>query len=80
MNSISIFQDCGSCGRDFEDYEKKHHCRACGLGFCDNCTEHRIPVPDRGWGDTPVRVCNKCFEKSGLDDQASLANGNVDLR
>jgi len=74
-----LILDCASCSKDFEDFEKKHHCRACGLGFCDPCTEHRIPVPDRGWGDTPVRVCQSCFEKSGLDDQANLVADNIDV-
>lgn len=63
-----LILECSSCGHDFDDYEKKHHCRACGNGFCDGCTQHYIPVPERGWGDIPVRVCNSCFEKSGLQD------------
>lgn len=75
-----LILECTSCEKDFdEDYEKKHHCRACGLGFCDECTQHRVPVPDRGWGDAPVRVCNGCFVKSGLDDQANVHSDKVDL-
>ncbi|XP_057316979.1 zinc finger FYVE domain-containing protein 1-like [Hydractinia symbiolongicarpus] len=71
--------ECIKCGKDFEEFEKKHHCRACGQGFCDTCTQHRIPVPDRGWGDTPVRVCDRCFIGSGLDDQANNLNDNIDV-
>lgn len=62
--------ECTNCEHEFDDYEKKHHCRSCGLGFCHSCASHYIPVPNRGWGETPVRVCNSCFEKSGLQDCA----------
>jgi zinc finger FYVE domain-containing protein 1 len=34
--------------------------RACGEGFCDACSAFTRPVPERGWGQTPVRVCNTC--------------------
>jgi len=71
--------DCAKCGHDFEETEKKHHCRACGRGYCDSCTQHRIPVPDRGWGDTPVRVCDDCFTKSGQVDQSSVQKNSIDI-
>ncbi|KAI1302391.1 Zinc finger FYVE domain-containing protein 1 [Halotydeus destructor] len=54
---------CGLCERDFDPAEKKHHCRKCGYGFCDDCSGHRCPVPDRGWGNQPVRVCDRCYDK-----------------
>ncbi len=40
----------------------KHHCRACGKGFCDACSSYKEMVPDRGW-DYPVRVCEACAKK-----------------
>lgn len=40
-------------------YSTKHHCRACGRGFCDACSSYNAAVPDRGW-DYPVRVCEAC--------------------
>ena len=43
--------------------EQIHHCRACGEGFCDDCSERCAPVPERGWGDSPVRVCDHCYEE-----------------
>lgn len=36
-----------------------HHCRACGLGVCDSCSQGRRRVPTRGF-DMPVRVCKSC--------------------
>ncbi|XP_055684593.1 zinc finger FYVE domain-containing protein 1-like isoform X2 [Lutzomyia longipalpis] len=39
---------------------RRHHCRSCGSGVCNNCSRGRRPVPNRGWtGD--VRVCNNCI-------------------
>ena len=37
--------------------------RRCGGGFCEDCSTHQIPVPERGWGDAPVRVCDPCYDK-----------------
>ncbi|KAH9422456.1 Zinc finger FYVE domain-containing protein 1 [Dermatophagoides pteronyssinus] len=59
-------QHCGKCEKEFEPLEKKHHCRRCG------------GVPERGWGDQPVRVCDICFEK-GQRYPDSL-NGEVTAR
>ena len=71
--------ECSNCGHDFDEYEKKHHCRSCGHGFCDDCTQHYILVPERGWGDSPVRVCDNCFEKSGLQDCAGEDDDKIDM-
>ncbi|XP_041132472.1 zinc finger FYVE domain-containing protein 1-like [Polyodon spathula] len=56
---------CHKCGCPFQDNDTKHHCRACGEGFCDNCSSKSRPVPERGWGLGPVRVCDMCFEQRG---------------
>ncbi|MGH0124442.1 UNVERIFIED_CONTAM: hypothetical protein FKN15_073057 [Acipenser sinensis] len=56
---------CHKCGCPFQDNDTKHHCRACGEGFCDNCSSKSRPVPERGWGLGPVRVCDVCFEQRG---------------
>ncbi|XP_063874556.1 zinc finger FYVE domain-containing protein 1-like isoform X2 [Scylla paramamosain] len=39
-----------------------HHCRKCGDGFCDPCSEDKMPVPELGWGEEPVRVCKNCYK------------------
>ncbi|XP_072344034.1 zinc finger FYVE domain-containing protein 1 isoform X2 [Scyliorhinus torazame] len=54
--------NCQKCNKPFEDQESKHHCRACGEGFCDDCSSKSRPVPERGWGSAPVRVCDECYE------------------
>lgn len=70
--------ECTSCEHEFDECEKKHHCRSCGRGFCHTCAQHYIPVPERGWEDA-VRVCNNCFEKSGLQDCAGEDPGKIDM-
>ncbi|MEQ2183778.1 Zinc finger FYVE domain-containing protein 1 [Goodea atripinnis] len=54
---------CRKCNTVFQDNDTKHHCRACGEGFCDSCSSKAAPVPERGWGLAPVRVCDVCFEQ-----------------
>lgn len=41
---------------------KRHHCRSCGQAVCDECSQNRRPVPERGW-TTDVRVCDACNKK-----------------
>uniref|UniRef100_T1J9N5 FYVE-type domain-containing protein n=1 Tax=Strigamia maritima TaxID=126957 RepID=T1J9N5_STRMM len=52
---------CHKCHKEFEETESKHHCRACGQGFCEDCSSKLKLVPERGWGNTPVRVCDDCY-------------------
>uniref|UniRef100_L7LZW3 Putative membrane trafficking and cell signaling protein hrs n=1 Tax=Rhipicephalus pulchellus TaxID=72859 RepID=L7LZW3_RHIPC len=55
-------QGCHGCKKSFPPEEKKHHCRACGNGFCQECSSKTRPVPERGWGTEPVRVCDDCYK------------------
>ncbi|VDL19927.1 unnamed protein product [Hymenolepis diminuta] len=43
------------------DDAEKHHCRVCGRGVCASCSKQRIPVPERGFVDESVRVCDRCY-------------------
>uniref|UniRef100_W5NB36 Si:ch211-11n16.2 n=1 Tax=Lepisosteus oculatus TaxID=7918 RepID=W5NB36_LEPOC len=56
---------CHGCKKAFEEAERKHHCRSCGEGFCQSCSTHAMPVPERGWGSAPVRVCDTCYGQGG---------------
>lgn len=66
--------NCHGCQKVFEETERKHHCRACGEGFCHPCSSHRMPVPERGWGSSPVRVCKNCHRQGGPPDTSSLVS------
>lgn len=71
---------CGICKLVFTSNEQKHHCRACGQGFCDNCSAKSRPVPERGWGEEPVRVCDSCFPGNSTGPEAHLAEEPVTAR
>jgi len=71
--------ECTNCEHEFDEYEKKHHCRSCGRGFCHACAQHYILVPERGWGESPVRVCDSCFEKSGRQDHGGEDPDKIDM-
>ncbi|XP_025043274.1 zinc finger FYVE domain-containing protein 1 [Pelodiscus sinensis] len=58
--------NCNKCGTSFKENDTKHHCRACGEGFCDGCSSKTRPVPERGWGPAPVRVCDDCYDSRGI--------------
>ncbi|XP_030627266.1 zinc finger FYVE domain-containing protein 1 isoform X2 [Chanos chanos] len=64
----SLILNCYKCGEGFKDNDTKHHCRACGEGFCDSCSSKTRPVPERGWGLAPVRVCDTCFQNRGIPE------------
>ncbi|XP_071872333.1 zinc finger FYVE domain-containing protein 1 [Bombus fervidus] len=55
-------KNCHKCKTAFGLTDTKHHCRACGEGFCDQCSSKTKCVPSRNW-HTPVRVCDVCYDK-----------------
>jgi lateral signaling target protein 2 len=50
---------CTHCAAPFTITRRRHHCRVCGQIFCARCSGHFSTVPQLG--ETPVRVCIKCF-------------------
>ncbi|KAJ8927159.1 hypothetical protein NQ314_020432 [Rhamnusium bicolor] len=62
-------KECYKCRFPFAPTANKHHCRACGEGFCEACSSKRQSVPSRGWF-TDVRVCDDCYR----DSPPSLSN------
>ncbi|XP_008191766.2 zinc finger FYVE domain-containing protein 1 isoform X2 [Tribolium castaneum] len=54
--------ECFKCKTAFESNASKHHCRACGEGFCEGCSSKSQPVPERGWHED-VRVCDDCYKE-----------------
>nr|XP_035116829.1 zinc finger FYVE domain-containing protein 1 isoform X5 [Callithrix jacchus] len=67
---------CNKCATSFKDNDTKHHCRACGEGFCDSSSSKTRPVPERGWGPAPVRVCDNCYEARNI--QLDVTEAQVD--
>ncbi|KAK7231797.1 hypothetical protein SO694_00089070 [Aureococcus anophagefferens] len=54
------------CGTQFDTFERRHHCRYCGLVFCGKCTEATSLMPPQWEGGCgfstrdPQRVCGQC--------------------
>lgn len=38
-------RECMGCDAAFGFFRRRHHCRACGKVFCDNCSRYRSPIP-----------------------------------
>nr|XP_033342830.1 zinc finger FYVE domain-containing protein 1-like isoform X1 [Megalopta genalis] len=71
---------CHNCKIVFGSTDTKHHCRACGEGFCSPCSSKRKSVPHRNW-HTPVRVCDNCYAKdTTCNDEVSNTTDDVSAR
>lgn len=64
---------CHKCKAIFGLTDTKHHCRACGEGFCEQCSSKTKCVPSRNW-HTPVRVCDICYNKDEPIESAEDVN------
>ncbi|XP_072171552.1 uncharacterized protein [Diadema setosum] len=53
--------NCMVCQDRFSMFNRRHHCRRCGRVVCWKCSQLRAIVD--GYGDTPVRICDQCYEK-----------------
>lgn len=72
-----LVKECHRCKRAFEEVERKHHCRSCGEGFCQACSTHSMPVPEKGWGSSPVRVCDACYQQGGAPQTIQGENARL---
>jgi len=72
--------NCHTCNKRFEPVDTIHHCRACGEGFCGVCSGYQRPVPDRGWGYLPVRVCRPCYHLTDRAGSHTVETNEVQVR
>ena len=77
---------CNRCRRQFDYFYRKHHCRHCGLIFCDGCSRQKALLPVAFNKQDPQRVCGQCWEmlephQKDLADilSNSLRTNQVDL-
>eukprot|EP00954_Amorphochlora_amoebiformis_P019364 1332122-Amorphochlora_amoeboformis.AAC.1 len=64
---------CAQCGRLFNLYWRKHHCRICGDIFCDECSSvysARFRVLTALHPTMPARACFGCYEKHKEQENA----------
>ncbi|EFN75234.1 Zinc finger FYVE domain-containing protein 1 [Harpegnathos saltator] len=79
--SNNEIKHCHNCKTPFSLIDTKHHCRDCGEGFCAQCSSKTKSVPSRNW-HTPVRVCDKCYEKetSHSSDESIETTEDISIR
>ena len=53
----SEVNECNECRNTFHAFRRKHHCRNCGMIFCNECSKNKMTV--RGSAN-PKRVCDQC--------------------
>lgn len=55
--------NCNKCAGEFGLFNRRHHCRHCGLLMCSKCVPERAIIPNLGYDEEPVLVCLDCMAK-----------------
>lgn len=71
--------ECYKCHQTFSSNASKHHCRACGEGFCEQCSSRSQPVPYRGWLQD-VRVCDDCYRPQAPSLSTASPDADTEIR
>eukprot|EP01133_Synstelium_polycarpum_P020517 gene20517-24628_t len=57
----SDVHNCTRCKTSFSLLVRRHHCRRCGLVFCQKCSSNNVKIPQLNYNFVPVRVCDGCY-------------------
>jgi hypothetical protein len=61
--------ECFGCSTAFGVFVRRHHCRACGLIFCNACSKHRTKftpesrLQEENYKQKEKRVCETCYTR-----------------
>ena len=51
--------ECNDCHDEFNFFNRRHHCRICGLIYCDNCAPINYDLPQTRYKGQ--RCCKQCY-------------------
>jgi hypothetical protein len=69
-------RECCGCYRQFNFVRRRHHCRACGKVYCENCVRELRIVPTVS-ETVPVRCCNECVAIMDIQESADLKTSKI---
>ncbi|XP_075231994.1 hepatocyte growth factor regulated tyrosine kinase substrate isoform X1 [Lycorma delicatula] len=69
---------CHRCRVQFGMVQRKHHCRACGQVFCNQCSSKNCTLPKFGI-EKEVRVCDACYNNNSKSTKSSTTPKSEDL-
>lgn len=64
----AVIDACSLCSDAFDLFNRKHHCRGCGLVYCKSCASNSDRVIKFGFLE-PVRLCNPCAGQATLENE-----------
>ncbi|CAF3569320.1 unnamed protein product [Adineta steineri] len=56
----SAGKECYDCQEKFTPWRRRHHCRVCGLLFCNRCCSYEPQVKLAGYNESNLRLCSYC--------------------
>lgn len=65
------YQSCGQCASDFSLFHRRHHCRFCGIVFCNVCSNYRMQG---------ARSCGLCLLKHQIEPNKSSKSSKIRTR
>jgi len=62
---------------EFTMFNRRHHCRKCGIVVCSDCSSKRFLLPEQS--SKPLRVCLSCYDELAMQS-AGVNNVSRDNR
>lgn len=70
---------CSKCASQFSAFNRRHHCRQCGLLYCGSCSAKKIALPELEY-HKPVRACDCCYAITIIKNTLNAKEPNYELK